>query len=142
MKRTIFFTLICFSITNMLIAQKGLDKSTFRMEYTATERIENQYDTLVQVNIILDVAQMGELSKILVSGGTRAGLSNRVNETLDVNDEGLAESNKIELLDDHTVKINMGVFNLAKEMIYFDVKLQDTKGNVSTSLARLKPEYK
>lgn len=136
MKKLFLLTTFYLIITGISNAQSILDNSTFRVEFILSDKIENQYDTLVQVNLIIDVVDINTLSKIMVFGGSEEGLSDKVFKSIDPKDQTLIDSKKLLFSEDKNITINMGLFNLAKSMIYFNIKLEDTSGNTTSSLVK------
>jgi hypothetical protein len=121
-------------------SQSKLDNSTYTINYQVTDQIENQYDTLVKVSIIIEVADVNELSKIIILGGSEYGLSDKYLKSFDLLDEKLLASQQIEIPEKNTVKVNLGIYNLATEIIFFDIKLEDTTGVIIPTIKRIYPQ--
>ncbi len=139
MKKTTFF------IAALLIATYGysqdvLDKSKFKIEYKATDQVENAYDTLVDVSIVILETDIAQISNIYVVGGSQKGLTDKYFKKYDKSDKALFDSKTLQIKEaNNEIKISIGRYNLASEMVYFDVFLEDNEG-VKTSY--LKQVYK
>lgn len=135
MKRTlILFPMVLFFVT-LSYAQDDLKSSSFKLEYVSTDIIENQYDTLVDVRILIHCTAIDEIVNVYVVGGSEIGSADKYFKKFSLSDQSPKQSDSIQIDEENLqVKILLGRYNLASDMIHFNVFLENDAGDKSPYL--------